>query len=190
SGHSLAGRGRRFWLHRARRGYLGLPRARTRGQQWRYQPCAVVHRVVRSDPLFRPRLARLHRSRLDSSAVRCRQNQRWSNRSSLGVEPSQLHSRNQAVPWHRAESSQPAHVTSHESPENVLAWLALHIERHALFVAINREEVGCLVALKWRRKGTGIVTFARPLDLDHLGAKIAEHHGAVGPREYSREIKH
>src|SRR5262249_49545731 len=37
---------------------------------------------------------------------------RWSNRSSLGVEPSQLHSRNQAVPWHRAESSQPAHVTS------------------------------------------------------------------------------
>jgi len=52
------------------------------------------------------------------------------------------------------------------------------------------REVGCLIALKWRRKGTGIVTFARPFDLDYLGAKVAEQHSAVGPREYSREIKH
>jgi hypothetical protein len=44
--------------------------------------------------------------------------------------------------------------------------------------------------LKWRCKGTGIVTFARPFDLDHLSAKIAEQHRAIRPREYSREIKH
>jgi len=31
--------------------------------------------------------------------------------------------------------------------------------------------------LKWRRKGTGIVTFAWSLNFDHLRAKIAEQHG-------------
>lgn len=36
----------------------------------------------------------------------------------------------------------------------------------------------------------GIVTFARPFYLDYLRAKIAEHHGAVGPGEYSREVKY
>ena len=54
----------------------------------------------------------------------------------------------------------------------------------------DRHDRVQVVALKWRREGTGIVAFARPFDLDYLGAKIAEQHSAVGPREYSREIKH
>jgi hypothetical protein len=65
-----------------------------------------------------------------------------------------------------------------------------HDSKPNVVSAINGEEIGCLVALKWRRKGTGIVTFARPLNFNHLGAKIAEQHGAVGPREYSRQVKH
>ena len=47
-----------------------------------------------------------------------------------------------------------------------------------------------MVALKRRREGTGIVTFNGPLNLDHLGSEIAEQHGAVRPREHSREVKY
>ena len=57
-------------------------------------------------------------------------------------------------------------------------------------IAIDGEEVGCLVTLKRRCEGTGIVTFAGPFNLDHLSSKIAQQHSAVRPRKNSREIKY
>jgi hypothetical protein len=43
------------------------------------------------------------------------------------------------------------HIRSlHKSPENFLAALAFHIECNALLIAIDGEEIGGLVALKWR----------------------------------------
>ena len=45
-------------------------------------------------------------------------------------------------------------------------------------IAIDGEEVGCLVTLKRRCEGTGIVTFAGPFNLDHLSSKIAQQHSA------------
>jgi hypothetical protein len=49
-----------------------------------------------------------------------------------------------------------------------------NIEGNALLIPVDGEEVGSLVALERRREGTGIVTFAGPLNLDHQSSVLPQ----------------
>jgi hypothetical protein len=75
-----------------------------------------------------------------------------------------------------------------EAPEHLLAALAFHVERDALLVAVDGEEIGRLIALKWWRKRARVVAFSGALHLDHLGPEIAEMHGAVGARKHPGQV--
>jgi hypothetical protein len=48
-------------------------------------------------------------------------------------------------------------------------------------VAIGGQEIGGLAADERRTPAAGLVSSARALDLDDVGAEIAKEHGAVGP---------
>src|SRR5690349_14315214 len=72
--------------------------------------------------------------------------------------------------------------------EDRLPRLDREIERQRPLVAIGAEIVSRLTTNKGRSPGTGII--ARPwwLNLDHLGAHVAQHHRASRPGENTREI--
>src|SRR4029079_11534569 len=65
----------------------------------------------------------------------------------------------------------------------------LQIERDALLVAVDAEEIGAFAANEWRAPGAGIVAPPRLLDLDHPRPEIGQLHRAVGPGEDSREVE-
>ncbi len=75
-----------------------------------------------------------------------------------------------------------------QAPQHLLAAPALHVERDALLVAVDGQEIGRLVALEGRREGARVVALAGLLDLDHLGPQVAQLHGAVGPRQHPRQV--
>jgi hypothetical protein len=63
----------------------------------------------------------------------------------------------------------------------------LEIDRHALLVAIDAEEVRAPAADE-RAPGSRIVAVPRILDLDHLGTHVAQQHGAEGTGEHAGEV--
>src|SRR5215831_4393992 len=77
---------------------------------------------------------------------------------------------------------------SDQAPEHLLARFALHVERHAFLVAVDGEEIGRLITLEGWGEGARVVAFPGAFHLDHLGAEVAQLHGAVGPREHPREV--
>ena len=62
------------------------------------------------------------------------------------------------------------------------ARLRLQIERDALLVPVQSEKKRAEPAAM-RRPGARIVALGRLFHLDHFGTHVAQHHGAVGPRE-------
>src|SRR5207244_3072880 len=60
-------------------------------------------------------------------------------------------------------------------PEQVRSFWFGKIERDRPLVAIAREEVGAQFTEERRPPFTGLVSLARPLDLDHLRAEVAQH---------------
>jgi hypothetical protein len=99
-------------------------------------------------------------------------------------------SKTETEPIHRPRSEVLHQHVGHvdQPPEHLLARLALHVEGDAFLVAIDGQEIGRLVALIGRGEGARIITLAGLLDLNHLGAEIAELHGAIGSRQDAREI--
>ena len=65
--------------------------------------------------------------------------------------------------------------------------LAAQVERQALLVAIDTREIGALAVLKRRTPATRAVAVGR-LDLDNLGAVVAEHLGAERSCQNARKI--
>src|ERR1700704_2312194 len=66
----------------------------------------------------------------------------------------------------------------------------LEIERQAFLVAIYAEEVGAFTAKKWWSPGARVVALPGLLHLQHAGAHVGQHDGAVGPREHARQVEH
>ena len=83
------------------------------------------------------------------------------------------------------------HVALRDQPgEDLLPRLHRHVERHRALVAVHAEEIRGLLLRERRAPGARVVARARRLDLDHVGAHVAEHHRAERPREDAREIEH
>ncbi len=66
-----------------------------------------------------------------------------------------------------------------QPPKRFLAKIRLEIERNRALVAIDRQEVTGFAIDEWRTPGARIVPCAGHLHLDHIGAHIAQHHGAI-----------
>ena len=62
------------------------------------------------------------------------------------------------------------------------------VEHDRALVAIEPEEVRADPVAPRRPPGAGVVARARPLDLDHVGAEVAEQHRRVRAREDAREV--
>jgi len=59
----------------------------------------------------------------------------------------------------------------------------IEVEREGTFVAIGRQEIGGLRADEGWSPAARLIADAGTLDLDDVGPKIAEKHGAVRARE-------
>ncbi len=74
-----------------------------------------------------------------------------------------------------------------EPAQDGLPLRRLEVEGEALLAAINRHEVGGL-APREGRPSARVVSLARLLDLDDLGAHVAQRHGAEGARQHAGEV--
>jgi len=84
------------------------------------------------------------------------------------------------------------HVAALEQPQHQRLRLGLgDIQRERLLVAVYADEIGALLRVRHegRREATGIVARFRPLDLDDLGAQVAQHLGAGGPGEDAGQVE-
>ena len=69
--------------------------------------------------------------------------------------------------------------------------VAREVGRDAELVAVDGEIVGALATLVERRSpATRLVSLAGALDLEHVGPKIAQQHGAVGSSEDPAQVEH
>src|SRR3546814_18848172 len=75
-----------------------------------------------------------------------------------------------------------------QPPQQVAAGRGLQVDRYALLVAVDRQEVGGLVALPGRCEGAGVVARPRPLHLDDPGPEVAELHGAERTGDQAGQI--
>jgi hypothetical protein len=66
----------------------------------------------------------------------------------------------------------------------------LEVEGHRALVAVEGQVVGGALVDERRTPGARVVAAVGPLDLDHLGAQIAERHGAQRPGQDAREVGH
>ena len=66
--------------------------------------------------------------------------------------------------------------------------VVLEVERDRALVAINGKVIGRFAVDEGRPPGAGVVALARQLDLDHVGAHVAQHHRAIGAGHDAREI--
>ena len=66
------------------------------------------------------------------------------------------------------------------------------VERNRALVAVDADEIGALggAGHHRRRETAGVVAGAGTLDLDHLGAEIAEHLGAGRAGEHAGQVQH
>ena len=76
--------------------------------------------------------------------------------------------------------------------EHVAALGGLEIQRDALLVPVDRQEVGAVAvgAQEGRPHGPHGVTSPRVLDLDDLGPEIGEQHRAIRTGEHPRQVEH
>ena len=65
----------------------------------------------------------------------------------------------------------------------------LEIERDALLVAVDAEEVRALALEKRRSPGARVVAFARLFDLDDARAHVGEQHRAIRARQHARQVQ-
>ena len=77
-----------------------------------------------------------------------------------------------------------------QAGEHLLAGGHRHVQRHRALVAVGAEEIGGLAGHERRSPAAGIVAAAGRLDLDDVGAHVAEHHGAERAGENAGEIEH
>ena len=75
---------------------------------------------------------------------------------------------------------------------DLLPFRLADIQRDRHLVAVHANEIRALLGPRHERRSeaAGIVTGARPLDLDHLGAQIAQHLRAGGTREHTGQVEH
>jgi hypothetical protein len=81
---------------------------------------------------------------------------------------------------------------AHEIVEHLEAGFALQVQRHALLVAVERDEVGPLAVegiARIRGQEFARALAAQRLDLDRLGPEVGEDHGAVGAGEHVRQVE-
>src|SRR5215475_13608168 len=64
----------------------------------------------------------------------------------------------------------------------------LQIDRDALLVAVEIDEVSCFFAVEWRAPAARHVALGR-LDLDHVRAVVGEHGGRKRAGEGVREVE-
>ena len=62
------------------------------------------------------------------------------------------------------------------------------VERDRALVAVQAEVVGALAVVPGRAPGARVVAAVRPLDLDHVGAEVAEQHRRQRAGEHAREV--
>ena len=74
-------------------------------------------------------------------------------------------------------------------PEDLAPLRRLEVQGDALLAPVHRHEVRRL-APDERRPAARVIALAGLLDLDHLGAHVAEHHRAEGAREDAGEVEH
>ena len=77
-----------------------------------------------------------------------------------------------------------------EPLEDLRAIGMLEVDRDAALVPVDREVVGGHAIHVGRRPGPRLVADARQLHLDHVGAVVREHEGAIGTGERSGEVHH
>ncbi len=75
-----------------------------------------------------------------------------------------------------------------QTPQDLLPAGILQVERDALLPAVDAHEIGAFRTDK-RAEGPGVVALPRPLNLDHLGAEIGEHHRAERAGEDAGEVE-
>ena len=73
---------------------------------------------------------------------------------------------------------------------NAHAVRVLEVDRNGAFVAVHLQEVGALARDERRPPLTAAVAAAGPLDLDHVGAQVGQHHRAVRPGQDLGQVKH
>ena len=66
--------------------------------------------------------------------------------------------------------------------------LVAEVERDRALVAVEPQVVGRLAVAPRRPPVARVVARLRPLDLDHVGAEVAQRHRGERPREHAREV--
>src|SRR5262245_45309308 len=74
--------------------------------------------------------------------------------------------------------------------ENRLAFALGKIERYGTFVAIAGEVIGAQIAGERRAPTAGLVAAAGALELDDVGAEVAEHLPAEWAGQHARGVEH
>ncbi|MEJ1967550.1 MAG: hypothetical protein WDN03_02765 [Rhizomicrobium sp.] len=83
-----------------------------------------------------------------------------------------------------------------QPPDQRLALWPGHVDRDGLLVAVGGQEIGRVAAAavrigqEGRTEEAGLVALAGLLDLDHLGAQVAENLGRPGRRQDAAQIEH
>ena len=77
-----------------------------------------------------------------------------------------------------------------ERVEHAASLGALEVERHALLVPVDAQEVSALAVDERRSPRARVVAAARMLDLDDPRAHVGEQHRAVRARQHARQVQH
>jgi uncharacterized protein YggE len=77
-----------------------------------------------------------------------------------------------------------------ERVEHAASLGALEVQRHALLVPVDAQEIRALAVDEGRPPRARVVAAARLLDLDHPRAHVGEQHRAVRARQHARQIQH
>lgn len=77
----------------------------------------------------------------------------------------------------------------HQLQEDLLAFLALQVQGHAVLIPVQVHEVGAL-AVDDGGVATGIVSPSGQFDLDDVGSHVCQHHAAVGTSQHSGEVQY
>src|SRR5262249_54834866 len=101
--------------------------------------------------------------------------------------PERLEAEAQSLHGARPEILQHDVGPGDEPVENGLALRRLQVQREALLAAVHRHEVRGLAARE-RWPAARVVALAGLLDLEDLGAHVAQRHRAEWPREHAGEV--
>ena len=79
---------------------------------------------------------------------------------------------------------------AHQLAHRLFARSIFKIERDAALVAVHAQKKHALAAQKRRAERAQLVAAMRLFDLDDVGAKVTQQHGAVGSGHHPREVEH